>query len=315
MQLDRNLAGVTAIFFGVMLFSVQDAIIKYISSDYAVTLAMATRCIISLPIILLLVHFEVGLAAIRKASWKPLLLRGLVLLISYTTYYLALPALPLAEAVALFFIAPIIVTLISIPMLGERVSPVSWCAILLGFAGVLVILQPGTTLFKPAALYSLTSAAAYAFAMVLARRIGVTESATVMALYQNCVYFAGAVIAALAFWLLGVSGSSDPSLNFLTRPWIWPTPNALMLMAACGVIAAIAMSLLTQGYRIGAAALVTAFEYTGMIWAPLWGLLFFGEVPQPTTVIGLAMIFAAGVISAALAAFSSSSRGRSPSAG
>lgn len=315
MQLDRNLAGVTAIFFGVMLFSVQDAIIKYISSDYAVTFAMATRCIVSLPIILLLIHFDVGLGAIRRARWQPLVLRGIILLVSYTTYYLALPALPLAEAVALFFVAPIIVTLLSAPMLGERVSLMSWGAVLLGFAGVLVILQPGTSFFKPAALYSLTSAAAYALAMVLARRIGVTESATVMALYQNCVYFAGALIAASAFWLLGFSGSADPSLDFLTRPWIWPTANALLLMAACGVIAAIAMSLLTQGYRIGAAALVTAFEYTGMVWAPLWGLLFFGERPQTTTIIGLAMIFAAGVVSGAAATVKLSPRDRSPEAG
>lgn len=315
MQLDRNLAGVIAIFFGVMLFSVQDAIIKFISGDYSVTFAMATRCVVALPILLLLVHFDVGLAAVRRARWRPLLLRGLILLVSYTSYYMALPALPLAQVIALFFVAPIIVTILSVPMLGERVSPASWFAVLLGFAGVLIIVQPGTSGFKPATLYPLCSAAAYALAMVLARRVGNTESATIMALYQNCVYFAGAVIAAAAFTLFGITGSADPSLDFLTRAWIWPTPNALMLMAACGIIAAIAMSLLTQGYRIGAAALVTAFEYTGMIWAPLWGYLFFAERPRTTTLIGLGMIFTAGMISAGLATFRLSSRGRSPEAG
>lgn len=310
MPLNRNLAGVIAIFFGVMLFSVQDAIIKHISGDYAVTFAMATRCVVSLPIILLLVHLDVGLGRIRHARWRPLLLRGCILLISYTTYYLALPALPLAEAVALFFVTPIIVTLLSIPLLGERVTPASWGAILLGFAGVMVILQPGTSLFKPAALYSLASACSYALAMVIARRVGVTESATVMALYQNVVYLLGALLAAGIFAALGVTGSADPSLNFLTRPWVWPEAEGLMLMATCGVIAAVAMSLLTQAYRIGDANLVTAFEYTGMIWAPLWGLVFFAERPQPTTIVGLAMIFFAGVISAVLAAVRPSSRGR-----
>jgi drug/metabolite transporter (DMT)-like permease len=276
---------------------------------------MAARCIVSLPILLALVHFDVGLHRVLDARWKPLLLRGLILLVSYTSYYLALPALPLAEAVALFFVAPIIVTILSIPLLGEKVSLASWGAILLGFAGVMVILQPGTALFKPAALYSLTSAGSYALAMVLARRIGVTESATVMALYQNVVYLAGALAAASGFWLLGLQGSEDPSLNFLTRPWVWPETRAFLLMAACGVIAAIAMSLLTQAYRIGNANLVTAFEYTGMIWAPLWGLLFFGERPQTTTVIGLGMIFAAGLMSAVVAAVRTSPRGRLPSTG
>ena len=314
MGANRNLWGIAAISLGVMLFSMQDAIIKLISEDYAVTLAMAMRCVVSVPMLLILVHFECGLGGLFRANFKLLVLRGLILLVSYTTYYMALPAMPLAEAVALFFVTPIVVTLLSIPMLGERVSPAAWGAIALGFAGVMVILQPGTELFKPAAFYSLASAFTYALAMVLARKFGVKEPATVMAFYQNLVYLTGAIAAALLFSQLGFTGSEDPSLNFLVRSWSMPELKPLLLMAVCGVIAAVAMSLLTQGYRIGDANLVTVFEYTGMVWAPTWGFLIFGEWPKPTTLIGLAMIFTAGVISAMVATIKPSRSDPNPSA-
>lgn len=311
---NRNIKGILAISLGVMIFSVQDAIIKLISSDFAVTQAMATRCLVSLPILLLMVHWECGLAKLQQANLKVLLLRGAILLVSYTTYYMALPAMPLAEAVALFFVTPILVTLLSIPLLGERVSPLAWLAVFIGFAGVMVILQPGTSLFKPAALLSLVSAFTYALAMVLARKFGVKEPATVMAFYQNLVYLLGAVAATLMFASLRIGSADNPSLNFLVRSWTWPELQPLMLMALCGLIAAVAMSLLTQGYRIGDANLVTVFEYTGLFWAPLWGFLFFGEWPRTTTLIGVCMIAAAGVVSAAVASVRSSQPDREPSA-
>jgi len=120
MRANRNLLGIASLIFGVMLFSTQDAIIKSISHDHAVTLAMAIRCIVSLPLLLLLVHFECGIAKLRTPLFWALVMRGGILLVAYTTYYMGLPALPLAEAIALFFAAPIIVTILSVPMLGEK---------------------------------------------------------------------------------------------------------------------------------------------------------------------------------------------------
>jgi drug/metabolite transporter (DMT)-like permease len=311
---NRNLMGIAALTFGVMIFSLQDAILKSISHDYAVTFAIAARCVVALPILLVFVWADGGFRTLRSPIAGLLVLRGALLLVAYTTYYLALPALPLAEAVALFFFAPMLVTVMSAPVLGERVAPWSWAAVALGFIGVLMILQPGTSLFEPAALYSLVSAATYALAMVLARKYGVRESASVMAFYQSAVYFIGAILAAAIFSAVGFTHSDAPSIDFLVRPWKWPLPYDLFLMGLCGLIAAIAMWLLTQAYRMADANLVTVFEYSGMVWAPLWGLLFFREVPRSTTLIGLAMIFAAGIISAALAVRRSSRPSPAPSA-
>ena len=292
---NRNLFGIASLVLGVLIFSLQDAILKGLSGEHAVTLAIFIRCLVAIPLLLVMVQIEVGLRRLRSRNLPILLLRGVILLAAYTSYYMALPALPLAEAVALFFIAPVIVTILSGPMLKERVSSKSWLAVIAGFAGVLIILQPGSALFEPAALLSVISAGTYALSAVLARKLGVEEPATVMAFYQNAVFLTGAGIFAVIFNLTDVERLGHPSLDFLVRPWAVPGMTDFLLMAACGVIAAVATFLLANAYRTAQANVVTVFEYTGMIWGPLWGFLFFAEVPRLTTVIGTVIIIAAGI--------------------
>lgn len=287
--------GVGSLCLGALVFSLQDAIIKSISGDHAVTLAIVLRCLVAFPLLLIMVQAEAGWRRLASPNLGMMLLRGGMLLVSYTTYFMALPALPLAEAVALFFTVPIIVTLLSGPLLGERVDFRSWLSVAAGFIGILVILQPGSRLFEPAALLSLVSATAYALAMLLARRLGTDEPAAVMAFHQNAVYLVGAGLAALIFNTLPVGSLGHPSLDFLTRTWSMPDRWDLGMMTLCGVIAAAGAWLLTNAYRMAKASLVTVFEYTGMIWAPLWGFLFFDEVPRVTTVVGMVIIVAAGI--------------------
>ncbi|MGE0240277.1 MAG: DMT family transporter, partial [Parvibaculaceae bacterium] len=270
---NRNLIGIASLCLGVFIFSTQDAIIKAVSADYAVTQAIVTRSVVAFPILLVLIHWEGGLRQICSRHVWALSFRGLILLVAYTSYYLAFPALPLAEAIVLFFTAPFLVTFLAAPILGERVQFKAIVALVVGFAGVLVILRPGFGFFEPAALLSLLSAVTYALAMLFARKLGVSEPASVMAFYQNGIYLLGAAVMALVFHLIGWTTAEHPSLAFLVRPWTLPDLVGLAMMAACGVIAAVAMSLLTHAYRMADASRVTVFEYTGMIWGPLWGFL------------------------------------------
>ena len=291
---NQSLTGIISLVVGVFIFSIQDAILKAMSGDHAVTLAIVLRSIVGLPILVAMVAYANGLGALRTRNWKLLIARGLILITSYTSYYMAFPALPLAEAVALFFTSPIFVTLLASVMLREKVTPQAWAAVIAGFIGVIIILRPGTGLFEPAALLSLFSAASYAFSMVLARKYGADEPTTVMAFYVNAVYLVVAAMIAVLFGALGITAFGHPSLDFLVRPWAMPDAMDLFLMGVCGVIAAVAMSLLTHAYRLANANLVTVFEYTGMLWVPLWGFLLFSEVPRMTTVIGTVIIIAAG---------------------
>jgi drug/metabolite transporter (DMT)-like permease len=292
---NRAALGILCLCLGIFIFSLQDAIIKAVSGDYPLTQVVATRCLVSAPILLAMIHFEGGIGAIISPEFRTLAGRAALLLLAYTTYYMAFPALPLADAVALYFTVPLFTIALAAPLLGEAIGWRRISAVLVGFAGVLVMLRPGEGLFEPAALLSLFAAVTYALAMLLARKVGSSASATVMAFYQNGVYLAGALGMAAFFHLTDIHEASHKSLDFLVRPWVWPTLKDFLLLASCGVIAAVAMTLITQAYRVARASVVTSFEYTGMFWAPLWGFLFFGEIPYLTTIAGAALIVVAGL--------------------
>lgn len=294
-MLRRNLAGVASLLAGVFLISVQDMIIKSISGTYAVSLAILLRSVVAFFVLLVIVHMESGLDSIRTPrSWQ-LVGRGVVLLLAYTAYYVSIPALTLAEAVALFFMAPVFVMLLSGPLLGEKVSVLTWFAALLGFAGVMLILKPGTALFEPAALLSLFSAAAYAYGMILARRYGRDTPAAVMSFYQNCTYIVVSVLFAGVVFGTGLKPDGHhPSLDFLVRPWELPPLRDALILGGSGIVAALAVVLLTNAYKRGQAAVVAPFEYTGMLWATFWGYAVFRERPDPWTVVGMVMIAGAG---------------------
>lgn len=292
---NRAALGVIYLCLGVLVFSLQDAIIKAVSGNYPLTQVVFTRCIVSAPILLAMVHFESGIRSLFAGNLLPLAGRAFLLLLSYTSYYMAFPALPLADAVALFFTVPLFAMALAVPLLGERIGWRRITAVSIGFVGVLVMLRPGAGLFEPAALLSLFSAAAYALSMLMARKLGTETTASVMAFYQNGVYLVGAMAIAAFLAATGIQHASHPSLNFLIRPWVWPTLTDFLLIASCGVIAAAGMMLLTHAYRIAKASVVTSFEYTGMLWAPLWGFLFFGEIPHLTTLAGAVLIIAAGL--------------------
>ena len=117
-----------------------------------------------------------------------------------------------------------------------------------------------------------------------------------MAFYQNALFLGGSGVAALILTVLGKSSSAHPSVEFLVRPWRVPAWSDSLLIALCGVVAAVGTLFLTNAYRIAKTSVVTPFEYTGMLWAPLWGFLFFAEVPKVSTFVGAAVIGVAGLI-------------------
>lgn len=292
----NNLIGIASLAFGIFVFSIQDTIIKSISGAHAVTLAILLRSIVSFPILLAMVHYEAGIGAIINPNWRLLVFRGVILFCAYIGYYTALATLQMAEVTALFSVAPLLVTMMSGPILGEKVSGWAWFAVALGLVGTILIVRPGSSIFEPAALLPLASAATYAFAMVLARKHATNVPTSIMSFYQNVSYI---VLSPVLGYLLGsgiFGGAEHPSLAFLFRPWAWPGNFDLALMMACGVIAAVAATLLTHAYRKGEASIVTPFEYTSMIWGSFWGLVLFSEFPPTQSLAGMALIALAGIL-------------------
>lgn len=287
--------GIIYLCLGVLVFSLQDAIVKQVSGGYALTQVLVMRAMVGAPLLLLLVHRESNWRAVVSPDFWLLTARAGLLLCSYFAYYMAFPALPLADAVALYFTVPLFVTALAGPLLGERSPWRVWLAIGVGFAGVLIMLRPGSGLFEPAALLSLLSALMYAGSMLMARSLGDSQSASVMAFYQNAVFLVGAAALAMVLAAIDLGPQQHPSLDFVVRAWVMPTAWDGFLICSCGVIAAIGSVLLTAAYRVARASVVTPFEYSGVLWAPLWGFLFFAEVPRLSTVLGAALIIVAGL--------------------
>ncbi|WP_395018228.1 DMT family transporter [Dongia sp.] len=281
---------------GIAIFSSQDWILKYVSGTYPLSEAIAIRTIAALPFLLIMVHRGGGLARLVSRRFYRHVIRGLIMLSAYSTYYLALPAMDLAEAVTLYFTGPLFITVLAIPMLGERLQAKRVVVLLVGFLGVIVTCRPGAGVFDLASLLPVFAAFTYGVAQLMARQIGGSESAAVMGFYQNIMYMIGAIVLAALFGhgAFAYEGM-HPSLGFLLRPWSFERPFDLFLLACCGPIAAAGTVLLSHAYRIAEANYVAPFEYTALIWAASWGFLIFNEVPTVYTYIGAALIVGAGL--------------------
>lgn len=290
----RQTPGILCVVAGVSVFSVQDAIIKGMSGAYPVHEIVFVRSAVGAPLLIALVAATAGLRALTTGRPGLHLLRGLLLFISYTFYYMALAAMPIAEMVSIYFTVPLFVAALSMPLLGERVGPRRWAAIAVGFLGVLFILRPGGGVADPAALLALAAAFAYAVSALLSRRLGATDGGAAMALSAMLIYFVASGVSGLSLAHLAPAVDGHASLRFLLAAWSWPAGPDLLLMAACGVIAGIGMFFLAQGYRLAEANAAAPFEYVALPWGVLWGWVFFGALPAATTVIGAAIIVGCG---------------------
>lgn len=287
--------GVAFLVAGVAVFSVQDLILKLLSGDYPLHQAMVLRSLTAIPFLLALVHYEAGLKSLFTPGTGAMVRRGVIMFLAYTAYYIALPALPMATTVALYFSAPLFITLLSVLILKEQVGPRRWMALLAGFVGVIIMVRPTGAVFEWAALLPVLSGFAYALSMISARRLGATESAAALAFWGNAVFLAAALAMSAVLGSGTYGTEAHPSLAFLLRGWAMPTAFDTFLMMSCGIIAAAGLTLLTQAYRIAEASVVTPFEYTGLIWSVIYGWVFWHQWPDATAWAGIAIIIGAGL--------------------
>lgn len=295
-QFQNNRMGILCLVAGIAVFSVQDLILKLISGAYPLHQAMVLRSVTAIPFMLAIVWFFDGtLRTLASRGWSAMLARGLLNFSAYTAYYLALAALPMATTVSLYFTAPLMITVLSVVMLRERVSARRWLAVGAGFVGVIIMVRPGGTLFDWAALLPIFCGFAYALSMILARTMGTRDSAAAMAFWGNMAFLICAAALSAYYGTGQHDGAAHPSLAFLTRGWAWPTLRDLLLMCACGAIAAVGLTLLTQAYRIGQNSIVAPFEFTFALWGLMWGWLFFGDAPDALGWVGIAVIIGAGL--------------------
>jgi drug/metabolite transporter (DMT)-like permease len=299
--MSRQTLGMLSVAAGVSIFSLQDAIVKGLSADYPVHEIVFVRSLVALPLLLLATVAEArGWPALRRLGLH--LLRAMLMYVAFTTYYLAIAHLQIAQTVALFFVAPLIVAALSGPILGEKVTARSWIAIAVGAAGMLVILRPGFGALDPALFLPLFAALAYALSVLCGRRLGQTQSGAAMALSVTVVYIVASAIMALLLAGRVPATDADASVKFLLDPWVGPTLRDFGLMAACGAISAAAFFCLGQGYRMAEASRAAPFEYASLPWSILWGYLFFANLPDWPTLAGALVIVYGGLYALKLGA-------------
>lgn len=280
----------------VVFFSINDVAIKFLSDGYALHQVVLIRSIIGLFIIVTIIGpLTSGRGIARTKKLKMHMLRGLCVVFANMTFFLGLAAMPLADAVAIFFISPLVITLFSVIFLGETVGPRRWAAIAVGFVGVLVMMRPGTAAFQVASILPLVAAFCYAGLHTLTRRIGSTESAATMAFYIQIMFISVAILFGLFVGDGRFGDQSDASLAFLFRAWRWPDPADFVIFLLIGAGIAVAGYLISQAYRVAEASYVAPFEYLALPMSVIWGIVVFGEYPGGWDYFGMALILGAGL--------------------
>ena len=294
----RNTAvfGSLSAIIAVFCFSTNDVAIKFISKDYALHLVVLIRSLVGLAVLFLfIVPLSGGIKVLHTNRLGLHLVRGFCVVFANITFFLGLAALPLAEGVAIFFISPLLITIFSVVFLKETVGPRRWAAVTLGLIGVLVILRPGSETFQTASLLPLSAAFGYATLHMLTRYIGKTESAASMSFYIQLTFLVICLMLGLTIGDGKFSGWNDPSLEFLFRAWSWPSSDHYSILILIGTTSAFGGFFISQAYRISEAAVVAPFEYIALPIAIFWGVIVFGEFPDKTTFIGIALILGSGL--------------------
>jgi drug/metabolite transporter (DMT)-like permease len=273
-------AGVRGALLGLLafaLFASHDALIKYLGGvGYSVFQIIFFSVLFGFPLVLALLAFDKTRASLRPVHpWWIALRSGLSVIAGANIFY-AFSVLPFAETYAILFAGPIFITALSVPMLGEAVGRWRWAAVIVGFVGVLVVLQPGVSPVSPGHLAALIGTLAAAVIMITVRKVGRDERMAVLLLYPmfaNIVVMGGALLV-------------------VYRPMPLIDLGASALMAVLGLLA---MMSLVSAYRITIVSIVAPMQYSQILWAVVFGYVFFAEIPRQSVGLGAAIIIASGV--------------------
>ncbi len=270
------LAGIAFMVLGVLLMTGMDVAAKWLLDAYSLSQLVFLRCVFSMLVIGLFVFVQSGRRALytRRPGWH--LLRSILMALSTFSFFQALHLMPLANVVTIAFAAPVIVTALSGPLLGERVGVWRWSAVSVGFIGVIIVVRPGTGLIGSGALLAVFGTFMWAGLSLTARKLSASESTAALSLY---LFPLPLLIAAF-----GIVGS-----------WVAPTGQAWLLFFACGTFGGLAFVAVNAAFRRAPAAVVVPFEYTGLIWASAAGVLIWQELPDVTTLFGAAVIVSSGL--------------------
>lgn len=271
------LAAIGWMLAAVATFSLMDAGMKQLAAHYPPLQVTMLRGAASLPFVLVWVLATAGARSIVPVRWGLHLLRGALGMVMIGCFVFALKRMPLSTAYSIYFVAPLLVAALSVPLLGEKVGPRRWTAIAIGLVGVVVVLRPGVDgIVSFPGLMVLLAATAYAIAAVTVSLLTRTDTPQSMVVWFLAIMAVGAGLAAIPGWV----------------PLRWDHTALILGMGLAGALGQIA---LTRAFMCGDASLIAPLEYTGLVWVIAWDWLFWRTLPDATTWIGAAIIVASGL--------------------
>ncbi len=296
MARDNIKRAVVCIVAAVLALSLGDALIKASSASFPLWQIFVVRSLLCLPVLLGVLWLKYPGVSLVPAALGWTILRSVMLMSMWVAYYAALPNVELSIAAAVYYTLPLFITLLSAVFTGDPVGKAGWLAIMLGFAGVLLILKPNTEDFNAYALLPLISAVLYACAMVLTRTKGREENPFVLSLALNVTFVLAGLFAAAALLFWRPDETAVTANSFLlggwtplgTRQWL-----AMLVLAAAVLLGSVLSAI---AYQSGPSALVSTFDFSYLAFAAFWGVVFFAEVPDGLSGLGIGMIASAGLL-------------------
>ena len=292
---NNNPKGILFILTGMALFSVQDSLIKYIFEDTALYELYFGRTLTAL--ILLALYLKTTSQKLVMKTYYPLLttVRVICFFFGFSFFYISLTYMSLAMANALFFSSPFFISILAILFLGEKVGIRRWLAIIVGFLGVYIVLNPNFENFDYTKLAPVACALFYAISMTITKITSDKDS-----VYSQMFHlYIGAIGISIIFFIFTGKGQfntfSDPTLQFILREWFTNPTYSWPFIIIMGLVASLSFYFVFSAYSIASPSVVSLFEYSLIIWAIIIGYLLFNDIPTVRTFIGVALIIGAGV--------------------
>lgn len=287
---------ILAIVASVFALSLGDALIKQTSADFSLWQLFVMRSVFAVPLLMGVILFAVRRATIipREFFWATV--RSMMLVVMWVAYYLSLSNVSFAVAAAAFYTIPIFIVLFAAVFVKERVGLSGWIAVALGFVGVLLVLRPDASGLSVYAVLPLLSAMLYAGAMILTGTKCRTDHPLTLSLALNISFLVVGLIVTGIFLVLPETSPPSPDLMFLLGPWTELTSDTWKAAAILSIAIIVGSAGAAIAYQIGPASIVGVFDYSYLVFAAIWGFLFFAETPDMLTGFGMALIFSAGAL-------------------
>tara|TARA_B100001057_G_scaffold457887_1_gene506581 strand:- start:3308 stop:4252 length:945 start_codon:yes stop_codon:yes gene_type:complete len=280
---------------GMALIPLNDSLIKLLSSHYPLAQIVVIRALFCIVVISIIGQGAKKVFLLPRRTVVLFSIRGMCLVIAMYLFFVSLASLPLSTVVSIFFISPLLITLLSSIVLKEKIGIHRVTSVIAALIGVMFVMKPGTSEFHPEMLFALGSAISYAIFQIFTRSLKSDGNLPALIAIQHLCYFFSALPLFAFNWSGGLSSTGNMSFDFLLRATVAPTFMEVIYIAICAGTVLFLSFASSFAYRNVEASLIAPFEYVAIPVSVIWGILIWGDYPSYTAWIGMGLIISSGI--------------------